>query len=137
MNIKIGELAKRTDCSIQTIRFYEKEGVLPAPTRSDGNYRLYNEDHIERLRFIRHCRMLDMTLSDVSTLIKYRDTPNTGCEEVNVFLDQHIDAVQTRLEELAQLKLHLLTLRRQCNQPVSAASCGILRALSDCSCHTN
>ncbi len=58
MQIKIGELAKRTECQAETIRYYEKEGLLPQPSRSGGNYRLYDEEHIERLRFIRHCRTL-------------------------------------------------------------------------------
>ena len=62
MEIRIGELAQRTGCEVVTVRFYEKEGLLPAPARSSGNYRLYSEAHIERLQFIRHCRSLDMSL---------------------------------------------------------------------------
>ena len=55
MNIQIGELAKRTACPVVTIRFYEQEGLLPPPGRSRGNFRLYGEEHVERLQFIRHC----------------------------------------------------------------------------------
>ncbi|WP_354687858.1 MerR family transcriptional regulator, partial [Cupriavidus necator] len=62
MGIRIGELAKRTDCEIVTIRYYEKEGLLPEPARSSGNFRLYGDVHVERLQLIRHCRSLDMTL---------------------------------------------------------------------------
>src|SRR3546814_4748472 len=79
----IGELAKRTESTVETIRYDEKEGLLPEPSRSDGNYRLYGEEHIERLRFIRHCRTLDMALDDVRTLLRYRDTPTEDCGDVN------------------------------------------------------
>lgn len=60
--MKIGELAKLTDCQVETIRYYEREGLLPEPARSEGNYRLYTQAHVERLTFIRNCRSLDMTL---------------------------------------------------------------------------
>ena len=69
MTIKIGELARRTECQVETIRYYEKEGLLPEPTRSRGNYRLYGEAQVERLQFIRHCRSLDMTLGEVRALL--------------------------------------------------------------------
>jgi DNA-binding transcriptional MerR regulator len=59
--LKIGELAKQTGCLVETIRYYEGEGLLLEPARSEGNYRLYTDIHIERLQFIRHCRSLDMT----------------------------------------------------------------------------
>lgn len=135
MNIKIGELAKRTECQVETIRYYEKEGLLPEPTRSSGNYRLYGEEHVERLRFIRHCRTLDMALDDVRTLLKYRDTPDEDCGDVNALLDKHIHEVEVRVKELMQLKRHLMILREKCSSANSAESCGILQALSDCSCH--
>ena len=63
--MKIGELAKKTGCQVVTIRYYEKEGLLPEPERSEGNYRLYSEADIERLRFIRHCRHHDMKLAEI------------------------------------------------------------------------
>lgn len=131
MPIKIGELAKCTESTVETIRYYEKEGLLPEPSRSEGNYRLYGEEHIERLKFIRHCRTLDMALGEVRTLLKYRDTPTEDCGDVNALLDEHIQAVEIRVEELMQLKQHLTELRRQCPSAAPTASCGILRALSD------
>src|SRR3546814_16484795 len=92
MPMKIGELAKRTESTVETIRYYEKEGLLPEPSRSDGNYRLYGEEHIERLRFIRHCRTLVMALDEVRTLLRYRDTPTEECGDVHALLDEHIHA---------------------------------------------
>lgn len=135
MLIKIGELATRTGATVETIRYYEKEKLLPEPSRSQGNYRLYNEGHVERLQFVLHCRTLDMTLDEVRTLLQYRDKPDENCGEVNVLLDEHIDAVETRMEELVQLKQHLLALRQKCATEAPAESCGILHALADNSCH--
>lgn len=136
MLIKIGELAKRTETTAETIRYYEKEGLLPEPSRSEGNYRLYGEEHTERLRFIRHCRTLDMALDEVRILLQYRDTPAEDCGDVNTLLDEHIGAVETRIKELTQLKQHLVTLRQKCTSTAPIESCGILGALADHSCHS-
>ena len=135
MDIKIGELARRTECQTVTIRYYEKEGLLPEPTRSEGNFRLYREAHVERLQFILHCRSLDMTLSDVRALLRYRDTPDQDCGEINALLDKHIQQVELRVEELSQLKRHLVALREKCAGAQTAESCGILQGLTDCACH--
>jgi Cd(II)/Pb(II)-responsive transcriptional regulator len=136
MPIKIGELAKRTGATVETIRYYEKEGLLPAPSRSEGNYRLYREEHIERLQFVLHCRTLDMTLDEVRTLLQYWDDPDKDCGNVNTLLDEHIHAVEIRMQELTQLKQHLIILRQKCVSRAPAVSCGILNALADNSCHT-
>ncbi|MDN5843584.1 MAG: Cd(II)/Pb(II)-responsive transcriptional regulator [Alcaligenaceae bacterium] len=133
--MKIGELAKRTETTVETIRFYEKEGLLPQPSRSEGNYRLYGDEHYERLRFIRHCRTLDMALDEVRILLQYRDTPAEDCGDVNALLDEHIGAVEARIESLVQLKQHLVTLRQKCTSTAPTESCGILGALADNSCH--
>lgn len=137
MLIKIGELAKRTGATVETIRYYEKEKLLPEPARSEGNYRLYRDSHIERLQFVLHCRTLDMTLDEVRTLLKYWEEPNRDCADVDTLLDEHIRAVETRIEELKQLKKHLSVLRQKCVSSAPAKSCGILNALADHSCHEN
>ena len=67
--MKIGELAKITDCQVETIRYYEREGLLPQAPRSESNYRIYGAEHTERLGFIRHCRSLDMTLEEIRVLL--------------------------------------------------------------------
>ncbi|MBO1529720.1 Cd(II)/Pb(II)-responsive transcriptional regulator [Psychrobacter sp. F1192] len=133
--MKIGELATLTGATVETIRYYEKEQLLPKPSRSAANYRLYHEAHIERLQFILHCRTLDMTLDEIRVLLQYRDKPDENCGEVNVLLDEHIKAVERRMKELAQLKQHLLVLRQKCTNEAPAESCGILNALADHSCH--
>lgn len=91
--MKIGDLARVTFCSVETVRYYERAELLPAPARSSGNYRLYGSAHVERLRFIRHCRSLDMTHDEIRTLLAFRDAPDKECNEVNALLDEHIGHV--------------------------------------------
>lgn len=135
MELKIGELAKRTGCQVVTIRYYEKEGLLPEPSRTEGNFRLYEEVHVERLQFIRHCRSLDMTLNEVRALLGLRDDQAGDCEEVNLLLDDHIRQVELRVAALLQLKQHLVALRQKCSGVRDVESCGILQGLSDGQCH--
>ncbi len=128
--MKIGEMAMTTSTPVETIRFYEKEGLMPAPNRSEGNYRIYGQDHLERLTFIRHCRFLDMTLDEIRVLLKFKQAPAANCSEVNELLDEHISHVAHRIRELRVLEKQLRTLRDQCATADSAGACGILRELS-------
>ncbi|QJQ95952.1 MULTISPECIES: Cd(II)/Pb(II)-responsive transcriptional regulator [Halomonadaceae] len=128
--MKIGELATRTGCAVETIRYYEREGLLPEPARSSGNYRLYGEAHAERLGFIRHCRALDMTLGEIRTLLECHDHPEQPCGEVNALIDAHLDHVASRIVQLQTLKLALVRLRQRCNGESAASECGILSELA-------
>ena len=127
--LKIGELAMRTSCPVETIRYYEHEGLLPAPVRSAGNYRLYGKAHVERLSFVRHCRSLDMTLNEIRTLLRFRDSPHENCDGANQLLDQHIGHVSARIADLNILSRQLKALRRQCVEAKAAKDCGILNNL--------
>jgi Cd(II)/Pb(II)-responsive transcriptional regulator len=126
--MKIGELAKLTDAQVETIRYYEREGLLPAPARSDGNYRLYTQAHVERLTFIRNCRSLDMTLEEIRSLLNLRDSPQDQCENVNALIDEHIEHVNARITSLQALQTQLLDLRQRCSDG-APDHCGILDRL--------
>jgi len=76
--MRIGELAKATDTQVETIRYYEREALLPQPGRTEGNYRVYGPEHVERLSFIRYCRSLDMALDEIRALLLMKDSPPTG-----------------------------------------------------------
>ena len=130
MAIKISELSKEVGCPVQTIRFYEQQGLLPAPARTGGNYRSYTSSHVGRLRFIRHCRSLDMTLDEIRRLLRLRDSPQESCADVNALLDKHIGQVARRIGELQALETHLTDLRRLCGEAMSAQNCAILRELA-------
>ena len=81
--MKIGELAKAAHVEVETIRHYERIGLLPAPARSHNGYRAYAGMHLERLAFIRHCRALDIALADVARLLRFVDDPSAECGEVD------------------------------------------------------
>jgi Cd(II)/Pb(II)-responsive transcriptional regulator len=115
---------------VETVRFYEREGLLPPPRRTPGNYRLYDDAHIERLTFIRRCRSLDMTLDEVRTLLNVRDAPSANCAEVNVLIDAHIGEVAERIAQLKGLETQLKALRRLCSAGGEVGNCGILKSLS-------
>ena len=128
-HLKIGELARRAQCPAETIRYYEREGLLPQPTRTAGNYRLYGREHLERLAFVRNCRALDMALDEIRQLLRVRDIPQENCEAAHRLLDEHIAHVATRVAELQQLERQLKALRRQCSPAREEAACGILDGL--------
>ncbi len=134
--MKIGELAQATQTSVETIRYYEREGLLSQAPRSEGNYRIYGPGHVERLAFVRHCRSLDMTLDEIRVLMSFRDAPQVECGQVNALLDQHIGHVATRIRELRQLEKQLKTLRDQCVGVRESAHCGILNELVQASSPT-
>ena len=121
----------QTGCPVETIRYYEQEGLLSAPVRSNGNYRLYGKAHVERLAFIRHCRSLDMTLDEIRTLLRFRDSPQENCDGANQLLDEHIGHVAARIAELNMLARQLKSLRRQCGAAKAASDCGILNKLAE------
>lgn len=131
--MKIGELSAASATHVETIRFYEREGLLPAPGRSPGNLRIYEPEHLERLQFVRYCRSLDMSLDEVRVLLRFKDDPASECGDVNVLLDQHIDHVSKRIKELRALEKQLKELRQCCGTERTADQCGILAGLSKAS----
>ena len=128
--MKIGELAAATDTSVDTLRFYEREGLFPAPTRSSGNYRIYDDTHVARVAFIRRCRTLDMNLEEIRALLDFMSSPDESCEEVNTLLDEHIEHVSSRIRELQSLDKQLRALRKMCVTARDNGQCGILNGLS-------
>lgn len=128
--MKIGELASITNCQVETIRYYEREGLLPAPERTEGNYRFYTQEHLEKLSFIRNCRALDMTHEEIRQLLKYRDDPASSCGGVNELIDDHIEHVRSRIASLQALQAQLVELRRNCSENHETAECGILHQLT-------
>lgn len=131
--MRIGDLARTTGVTIETIRFYERVGLLTPPQRTSGNYRVYDKVHAERLWFIRNCRALDMTLDDVRSLLATRDDPKRGCHEINGMLDEQIEHVAGRIVELQGLESTLRELRRQCSEPHVGIECAIFTGLAGAS----
>ncbi|OZI24123.1 Cd(II)/Pb(II)-responsive transcriptional regulator [Bordetella genomosp. 7] len=130
--MKIGELAKAAGTTVETVRYYEKEGLLPAPGRGLNNYRTYSDAHAERLRLIRNCRALDMTHEEIRAILQLADNHGAGCGPINELFDEHISHVDARIAELTQLKAQLIDLRRRClSARPDTDDCGILHGLSE------
>jgi Cd(II)/Pb(II)-responsive transcriptional regulator len=129
--MKIGDLAKQAGCGVETVRYYEREGLLPEPARSEGNYRLYGEAHVERLTFIRNCRALDMTHEEIRALLKFKDRGGQDCGDVDALLEAHIVHVAKRIDELQRLEAQLQALRDSCEQRQAVETCGILLGLTE------
>lgn len=129
--MKIGELAQRSGCPVETVRYYERIGLLQPPQRSANNYRSYGERHAQQLQFIRHCRALDMGLEEIRVLLQARDRPEQDCTDVNALLDRHIERVAGKIAELAALERQLKQLRGCCVATQATHACGILHALSE------
>lgn len=129
--MKIGELAKVARCPVETIRYYEREGLLAPPQRTTGNFRVYGPAHVERLRFIRNCRALDMSQEEIRRLLALSDNPAEGCGAVNSLFDEHIAHVEERIRELSQLREQLASLRSCCQADARVDDCGILHGLAE------
>lgn len=141
--MRIGELARATGVEVETIRYYEKSGLLPAPARHDNGYRAYDRSHLERLSFIRHCRALDIPLADVQRLLRFIEQPEADCGDIDQLIAAQLNRVQARIASLQALALQLDALRRQCGTARTARDCGILQELvaaahgESCACHAS
>ncbi|MDZ4162704.1 MAG: MerR family transcriptional regulator [Burkholderiales bacterium] len=96
--MQIRDLASATGVDTETIRYYEKQGLLPEPARRGNGYRDYTASHLERLSFIRHCRALDMPLADIRRLLSFVDDPVAHCDDVNELVDAQLGRVRIRLD---------------------------------------
>jgi Cd(II)/Pb(II)-responsive transcriptional regulator len=137
--MRIGELARHTGCDVETIRFYEREALLEKPARDPNGYRRYDDTHLTQLGFIRHCRSLDIALSDIRTLLAFNADPSLACGEINDLIDRQIAGVHGRIESLRRLEGQLQALRGACGLDVPSAKCGIIedlrRAATGARCH--
>lgn len=129
-SMRISELGRLSGVDPETIRYYEKTGLMPPPHRLGNGYRDYGEAHVERLAFIRQCRGLDMNLKEVALLLEIADHPQAECTDVDHLIDDHLARVRVRIRGLRNLEKQLAELRRCCSTPRRAADCGILQELS-------
>lgn len=125
----IGELAEATDTKVETVRYYERIGILPAPKRTSGNYRAYSADHLARLSFIRRARDLGFTLDQVRALLALADQKKQDCGTVDALAREHLADVDRKISDLKALRRELSGLIGQCKQG-TIADCRILSALS-------
>lgn len=130
MSLGIGSLSRQTGCNIETIRYYEREGLLPDPPRTDGGHRMYAEEHLKRLTFIRRSRELGFTLEEVRGLLRMVDGEHYTCVEVKSLTLEHLHDVRGKLADLKKLEKVLKQLADQCTGE-ETPDCPIVEALFD------
>lgn len=126
---RIGEAARLSGVSAANIRYYEKERLLSPGARGDNSYRFYSDAEVHRLRFIRMCRAMDMSLDEVRTLLGLDLRRKADCAAARTALDEHLGHVKQRLAELRDLERNLTALRDRCDG--SDARCHIIEALHE------
>jgi DNA-binding transcriptional MerR regulator len=128
--MKIGELSRATGTNIETIRYYERIGLLPAPDRTAANYRSYGDAHRSRLSFVRHSRDLGFTIEEIRSLLDLSDDPARDCGEADRIATAHLEQVEAKIAQLALLRDELARIVGRCRGGV-AADCRVIEALGD------
>lgn len=131
MSLPIGQLSKKADIPIDTIRYYEKVGVLDRIQRSENNYRIYTDQTLADLLFIKHCRELDISLCDIKTLKEMKAQPKRACTEVDNLVNKYLIEVSEKIERLLLLKETLIDLKQHCSTDRTVDECGILKELQN------
>jgi MerR family mercuric resistance operon transcriptional regulator len=129
-SLPIGALSKQTGCNIETIRFYEKIAMLPKPARTEGGRRIYSQQHVERLSFIRRARALGFTLNQVRTLLSLSETHDHVCMDVKEVASAHLADVRRKITDLHAMEAALHGFVLKCGEG-TMASCPLIEALVD------
>ncbi len=125
---KIGKLSKKTNCQIETIRYYERIGLMPKPDRTQSGHRVYGSEHEKRLSFIRHSRELDFSLGEIRTLLQAAEVDNPSCAEVEEFSEKHLKLIQGKIKDLRVMEKTMKNLLSEC-QGNRAPGCPLIDVL--------
>lgn len=125
--VPIGEASRRSGVTIETIRYYEREGVVDKPGRSPAGRRLYTDDEIAQLRFVRRCRDLGFPMAIIQAFLSMSSDRDRSCDKVRSLADDHLVDIENKIENLIALRTVLRSLSRNCD--AGTASCPMLDAL--------
>ena len=126
----IGELSDRTGVNIETIRYYEREAILPKAVRTSNGRRVYDDEDVKRLHFIHKCRNLGFTLKEIISLMSLVDTGNYTCKQVHELTLVHAKEVRDKIADLKRMEQVLVNMANQCSQG-NVAQCPIIDSLFD------
>ena len=126
--LKSGDVARRADVNVETVRFYERQGLLPAPPRAPSGYRQYDEEHVQRIRFIKRAQSLGFTLREIADLLALKVEPGGKSRDVKALAAQKIAEIDVKIHDLTRIKSTLETLHAACNGEVPIHDCPILLA---------
>jgi len=129
MPYSIGQLAKTADTGVETIRFYERRGLMPEPPRAASGYRHYPLDAADRLRFIRRAKRLGFTLDEITTLLNLQNGGERA--EVKAITLAKLDEIEARIDDLQRMRVALQDMTRRCSGTGPVAGCPIIETLSD------
>lgn len=129
--LTIGAIAKLAAVNIETMRYYERRGLVPRPPRSAGNYRQYPEETVRRVRFIKRAQELGFTLKEIKELLALRVTPRAKSSLVRERVRRKIEAVDAKIKALQAMRSSLSTLEGGCSGRGSISTCSILRSLDE------
>ena len=127
--LTIGTVAKETGIGIETIRFYERKGLIKPPPRNASGYRQYSKDVIKRIRFIKNAKELGFSLKEISELLSLRLTSRSKCSQVRKNTSDKISEVERKIETLQKMRKALKKLLLACDTNTRSADCPILKAL--------
>ncbi len=129
--LTVGKLSKQTGVAVETLRYYERRGLLPAAQRSASGYRLFAPDTAGRLRFIRRAQALGFSLEEITELLSLSDDPGKSAAEVKRLTQSKLADIELRIRDLQRMKRGLSALDRRCSGHGSTGKCPILGALAD------
>ena len=127
--MRIGELAERTDVTVQTVRYYERRGLIPEPERKPSGYRIYGEEDVLRLRFILRAKALGFTLTEIEELLDLRTDPRRTADDVRRHAEEKIADVEAKLRDLRGIRRVLRQLVESCNAHGSTEECALMHAI--------
>mgnify|MGYP001055567050 CR=1 FL=1 len=128
-HLKTGELAKRAGVNVETLRFYEREGLMPEPPRRMSGYREYPAESVQRIRFIKRAQELGFSLREVRELLALRVEPGTTCADVRQKSQAKVEQVRQKIADLKAIELALQTLTATCSGEGPLSDCPILDCL--------
>lgn len=131
MDYSIGELSKQTSVKVPTIRYYEKEGLLEDPIRTEGNQRRYRQADLDRLSFIKHCRDLGLPMPAIRDLIELSQHPDKTCREADQIAAAQLQSVRQRIAHLQRLEAELERIASSCKEGNTVTDCCVLKAFAD------
>ena len=129
--LTIGQLAKKAKVNIETIRYYERRGLIPNPPRNESGHRQYSQESVRRTEFIKRAQTLGFSLKEISELLSLRVEPGRTCEDIKSRTEAKILDIKHRIADLEQMEIALTKLASQCNGRGSIGKCPILEALDE------
>ena len=128
-NLTIGQLAKKADVNIETVRYYERRGLIPEPPRKESGYRQYSDEMVKRILFIKHAKELGFSLKEINELLTLKLDARTSCSEVKNRAEAKITDIEGKIKTLQRMKKALVKLTKACGGIGPAKECPILEAL--------